>query len=92
MLGSPPTRDLWRAIYALMNWGSRHRDGYSRIFKHAGCRTPLDDYGQCPRCHVTPGPEDIAIEPRPGRKQRRDDPVAIALRAPQRLLEPLETN
>jgi hypothetical protein len=75
-----------------LSWGTRHRDGYSRVFKHAACDTALDDAGQCPRCHVTPGPDDITMEPRPGRKLKRHDPVAIALQAPRRLLEPLETN
>jgi hypothetical protein len=41
---------------------------------------------------MTPGPDDIVMEPRPGRELKRDDPVAIALQVPRRLLEPLETN
>jgi DNA-binding HxlR family transcriptional regulator len=83
-------RDLWPVIYALVIWGSRHGDTNSRIFKHATCDTRLDDRGDCPTCNVTPGPPDILTIPRPGRR-RRDDPVAVALRAPHRLLEPIET-
>jgi hypothetical protein len=30
------------------------------------------------------------MEPRPGRRTLRDDPVTIALRDPHRLLEPLD--
>jgi DNA-binding HxlR family transcriptional regulator len=84
-------RDLWPALHALMSWGDRHRAANSRIFKHAACGTLLDDEGKCPRCGLTPGPEDIITEPRAGRRAGRDDPVAVALRAPHRLLEPLQT-
>jgi hypothetical protein len=38
-----------------------------------------------------PGPDEIVTKPRDGRRPRRTDPVAIALRAPHHLLEPLET-
>jgi DNA-binding HxlR family transcriptional regulator len=86
-------RDLWPALHALLVWGGRHRARNSRVFKHASCGTALDDRGLCPTCGITPGPQDNLSEPRPaGRKQPlRDDPVAIALRAPRRLLEPIET-
>jgi len=89
---TPTGKDLWPALHALMSWGERHRAANSRIFKHAACGTPLDDAGSCPRCQLTPAPQDITTEPRPGRKARRQDPVAIALRAPHRLLDPLETS
>jgi DNA-binding HxlR family transcriptional regulator len=86
-------RDLWPTLHALLVWGSRHRAPNSRIFKHVACGTPLDDHGHCPTCAVTPAPHDILTEPRRGRRRRavRDDPVAIALRGPRRLLEPIET-
>ena len=84
-------RDLWPAVHALMRWGSRHRAPNSREFKHAACGTILDDDGSCPRCRVTPRPEDILTELGRTRKRRRTDPVAVALRAPHRLLDPLET-
>jgi DNA-binding HxlR family transcriptional regulator len=88
---TPAGRDLWPALHALMMWGSRHRVTNSRIFKHAACGTVLDDAGRCSACDLTPEPEDIITEPIPGRRRARTDPVAIALRAPHRLLEPLET-
>jgi DNA-binding HxlR family transcriptional regulator len=88
---TPIGRDLWPALHALMSWGDRHRAANSRIFKHAACGTPLADDGSCPHCHLTPAPEDITTEPQPGRRTGREDPVAVALRAPHRLLEPLDT-
>jgi DNA-binding HxlR family transcriptional regulator len=84
-------RDLWPSVHALMSWGARHRASNGRVFKHAACDTLLDDDGRCPRCRIIPPPEEITTKPRPGRKQLRNDPVAIALRAPHRLLQPLET-
>ena len=84
-------RDLWPAVYALLSWGSRHRTLNSRVFTHARCGTELDAGGGCPECETMPTPEDIVITPRPGRARSREDPVAVALRAPHRLLEPVDT-
>lgn len=84
-------RELWPVVHALVVWGGRHRYPNSRTFRHAGCGTPLDEQGQCPTCGVTPTPEDVVTEPRPGRAKLRNDAVALALRGPHRLLEPLET-
>ena len=86
-----PGRDLWPALHALLVWGSRHRAVNSRVFKHVSCGTTLDDRGHCDMCDVTPDPEDILSEPRGRRRNIRDDPVAVALRSPRRLLEPLNT-
>ena len=84
-------RELWPVLHALVVWGGRHRTANSRVYRHAACGTLLNDAGHCTECGVTPGPEDILSEPRrPGRKGR-SDPVAVALRKPRRLLEPLET-
>jgi DNA-binding HxlR family transcriptional regulator len=84
-------RDLWPVLNALLMWGGRHRLPNSRVFKHADCGTRLDSHGFCETCRTTPGPEDILMEPRSGHGRLRDDPVARALRAPRRLLQPLET-
>jgi DNA-binding HxlR family transcriptional regulator len=89
---TPDGRELWPAIFALMSWGSRHREPNSRVFLHASCETLLDDDGRCPRCEVMPPPDEILTMPRKGRKPGRTDSVALALRAPHRLLEPLETS
>ena len=84
-------RELWPALHALLVWGGRHGDPNSRVFSHAPCGTRLDDAGRCPICDLTPGPEDVVTTLQRGRRPRRDDPVAVALRAPHRLLEPLLT-
>jgi DNA-binding HxlR family transcriptional regulator len=83
-------RELWPALYALLVWGDRHRYRNSRTYKHVACGTRLDERGHCPECAVTPGPEDILTVPRRGRGKSRSDPVAVALRRPHRLLEPIE--
>jgi DNA-binding HxlR family transcriptional regulator len=88
---TPAGRDLWPALYALLSWGDRHRYRNSRVFKHADCGTPLDVTGRCVTCGLTPGPGDILTEPRRGLRRLRNDMVAVALRAPHRLLEPIET-
>ena len=88
---SPSGEELWPAIHSLLMWGSRHRAPNNRDFVHATCESVLDDAGHCPRCGVTPGPAEIVIRMREGRTSRRSDPVAVALQAPHRLLEPLET-
>ena len=87
---TPRGEELWPAMRALISWGSRHRQPGSRIYMHASCQTTLDDEGRCSRCGQTPGPDEIVTEPREGGGSRRTDPVAIALRGPHRLLEPLE--
>ena len=84
-------RDLWPVLHALLVWGGHHRYPNSRTFKHGPCGTALDDAGCCPACQLTPGPEDILMELRPGRGKLRDDPVSAALRAPHRLLDPVDT-
>jgi DNA-binding HxlR family transcriptional regulator len=84
-------RDLWPVLHSLLVWGGRHRDTNSRVFIHATCGTRLNDRGDCPACGRTPRPADIVTRPRRGRGTRRDDPVALALREPHRLLEPIET-
>jgi DNA-binding HxlR family transcriptional regulator len=81
-------RDLWPALHALLMWGSRYRRVNGLLFKHAACGTALDGSGACPGCRVTPAPEDILTEPL--RQTKRDDPVAMTLRRPHRLLEPIQ--
>jgi DNA-binding HxlR family transcriptional regulator len=84
-------RDLWPVVHALVAWGDAHRHPGSREYRHARCGTVLGAAGQCAACQVTPGPADIETQPRPGRGAFRDDPVAVALRAPHRLLDPVNT-
>jgi DNA-binding HxlR family transcriptional regulator len=84
-------RDLWPVVYALLAWGGRHRRPGSRVFTHAACGTQLDERGACPTCRVTPGPPEIITVRRRGRSTRRDDPVTVALHAPHRLLDPIDS-
>jgi DNA-binding HxlR family transcriptional regulator len=85
-------RELWPALRALLVWGDRHRHRNSRYFTHAACGTQLDDDDFCPRCQLTVAAEDVVTVPRRrAGGARRADPVAVALRKPHRLLEPLET-
>jgi len=82
-------RDLWPAVHALLSWGAEHRSRNRLAFKHIACGAELTGRGDCPTCEMTPHPGDVMLEPRPGGHGRRQDPVAVALRAPHRLLEPL---
>jgi DNA-binding HxlR family transcriptional regulator len=84
-------RELWPVLHSLLVWGGRHRFPNSRIFRHVACGTQIDERGACPKCALTPGPEDLEMATSPGRIIKRDDPVALALREPHRLLEPVET-
>jgi DNA-binding HxlR family transcriptional regulator len=88
---TPAGRDLWPVIHALLVWGSRHRHPNSRVFRHVDCGTTVDDTGACPTCGVTPAPDDLVMELRRGCGRTREDPVTVALRAPHRLLESLQT-
>jgi DNA-binding HxlR family transcriptional regulator len=84
-------RELWPVLHSLLVWGGKHRFPNSRVFRHAACGTQIDERGTCPKCGLTPGPEDLEMATSPGRTIKRDDPVAVALREPHRLLEPVET-
>jgi DNA-binding HxlR family transcriptional regulator len=88
---TPSGRELWPVIHALLMWGGKHRRPNSRVYRHARCGTLLTQSGECPHCEVAPAPQDIVTERRRGYRAMRDDPVTVALRAPRRLLEPLET-
>lgn len=83
-------RDLWPVLHSMLMWGSRHRHQNSRLFRHASCGTILDQSGACATCDLVPAVDEIVMEPRPGRGKSRSDPVAIALREPHRLLEPID--
>lgn len=82
-------RELWPVLHALVVWSDHNNSANSRLFRHAMCGTELDSGAGCPACGTTPDVADIVTEPRPGRGRYRDDPVAVALRGPHRLLEPL---
>jgi DNA-binding HxlR family transcriptional regulator len=86
---TPAGQALWPAVHALLTWGSEHRSTNKLAFRHAACDTELTSHGECPTCQTTPPPDDVVVAPRPGGAGGRRDPVAVALRAPHRLLEPL---
>lgn len=83
-------KQLWPALHALLVWGDRHRHPNSRYFTHALCGTKLNDSGTCPSCAVMIRPEEITSTPRRRIGARRTDPVAVALRKPRRLLDPID--
>jgi DNA-binding HxlR family transcriptional regulator len=83
-------RELWPVIHAILTWGGRHRRPNSRRLRHALCGTELAPDGSCPKCKHDPDVGDVISEPKAGRRRMRDDPVALALRKPHRMLEPLE--
>jgi DNA-binding HxlR family transcriptional regulator len=84
-------RELWPVLHALLVWGAQHRRPNSRVFKHASCGTELNDNAACPACNLTPDLAEIITEPQRGRRRLRHDPVALALRSPHRMLEPVKT-
>jgi DNA-binding HxlR family transcriptional regulator len=86
-------RTLWPALYALRTWGEQYAPGDQgprRVFTHDACGTRLDETAHCPVCHVVPAPEHVVVSPvgEPG-PTARHDPVALGLREPHRLLDPL---
>lgn len=82
---------LHPVLYAISIWGREYANPQNRptrIMSHI-CGTVLDAAGHCPTCDVTPPPGDVISTPDPDRPSRRTDPVSVALRRPQRLLEPV---
>ncbi|MGW4228783.1 winged helix-turn-helix transcriptional regulator [Streptomyces sp. NPDC004980] len=85
---------LWPTLRSLGLWGRERVPGALpvRIFIHAPCGTELGAYGECPACGIGVPPEDVEVRPGPGLDPDPADPVARALLAPHRLLQPLETD
>jgi DNA-binding HxlR family transcriptional regulator len=83
-------RELWPVIHAIVTWGGRHRRSNSRRFRHVVCGSELAADGSCRKCKLVPDVGDVITEPKPRRGGLRDDPVALALRKPHRMLQPLE--
>jgi DNA-binding HxlR family transcriptional regulator len=84
-------RELWPALHALIAWGARHRRPSTNSYRHAVCETELGPGAACPACGLVPGAEDVLVVPRGGPdRPSRTDPVSAAMRAPRRLLEPIE--
>jgi DNA-binding HxlR family transcriptional regulator len=84
-------RSLWPALHALMRWGAdRTGDGRPmRTHRHVACGTELEPGGTCPTCAVRVPLEDIETE-KVSAPVPPVDPVTAALRAPRRMLTPLD--
>ena len=82
-------RELWPVVYAMLTWGARHRSPNGRVFSHAACGTASTTAARA-RMRGRAEPGDVVTSLRPG-PAGRDDPVAVALREPHRLLEPVAT-
>ncbi|MEV5276124.1 helix-turn-helix domain-containing protein [Streptomyces sp. NPDC051994] len=82
---------LWPALRALGLWGRAFNPDArpKRTFHHVECGTELGAYGECGSCGRMIAPGDVEMRPGPGLGPA-EDPVSRALRAPRRLLEPLE--
>jgi DNA-binding HxlR family transcriptional regulator len=85
-------RELWPALHSLIAWGARHRRPSTNIYRHAACGTELAPGARCPACAVIPEAADVLVVPRIAPGPGRTDPVSAAMRAPRRLLEPLEVS
>jgi DNA-binding HxlR family transcriptional regulator len=81
--------ELWPALHALIGWGHRHRRPSTNSYRHAACDTELGPGASCPACGVVPPARDVLVVPR-ATGGGRTDPVSIAMRAPRRLLEPID--
>jgi DNA-binding HxlR family transcriptional regulator len=88
-------RELWPVLHGLMDWGERQAPadgGPRRVFVHVACGTVLSGAGVCRACAITPDPGEVEMRLGGGRDPaRRRDPVSVALRAPRRLLTPLQS-
>ena len=88
---TPRGLELWPAIYALSQWGERHRApaGRRRIFTHRECGTDLTADGLCPTCRTLPPAVELEMRPGPGATPTRTDAVSLALRSRHSLLQPI---
>jgi DNA-binding HxlR family transcriptional regulator len=88
-------KTLWPPLYALRAWGEAHAADDReprRVFTHARCGEPLDHTARCAACGMVPEPQDVMVIPLgPAGEGARTDPVAMGLREPHRLLDPLPT-
>ena len=84
-------RELWPLLFDLMIWGSSHRSPQRAHLQPRRLRDRPRPARESARSAASrPSPADVTVAPRPDRKTFRDDPVTVALRAPHRLLVPLE--
>jgi DNA-binding HxlR family transcriptional regulator len=82
--------ELWPALHALICWGARHRRPSTNSYRHAACDTELGPGASCAACGLVPPAREVMVVPRAGATSGRTDPVSVAMRAPRRLLEPID--
>jgi DNA-binding HxlR family transcriptional regulator len=83
--------ELFPIVYSLGQWGERHLSGGRgprRLYVHAACDKLLDEYGSCTGCGVRVTAREVELRPGPVGSGRTDR-IALALKKPHRLLEPL---
>ena len=89
---TPAGRELWPALHALLVWGRRHRSPNSRVCSSTRPAAPCSTTPAVPDVRPDAGTAGHPDRAAPRRVAARDDRVALALRGPHRLLEPLEVD
>jgi DNA-binding HxlR family transcriptional regulator len=87
---TPAGAELWPALHALIGWGARHRRPSTNSYRHAACDTELGPGAACGTCGIVPPAADVLVVPRATAAGGRTDAVSVAMRAPRRLLEPID--
>jgi DNA-binding HxlR family transcriptional regulator len=83
---------LWPAVWSLLAWGNEQYmpERRRRPFTHTGCGGVIAITGACESCGAIPAPNQLTINPRPGRlRNAKADPVSKALTVPHPLLTPI---
>jgi DNA-binding HxlR family transcriptional regulator len=90
---TPRGRSLWPTIWALITWGNDnfYEAESRRSYRHADCGGTIGPDRICDACQTIPEAGELIVHPPKKRRSTNDDPVAVALRKPHRLLEPLAT-
>jgi len=83
-------RALWPIIWSLLSWGNDNyvQQSNQRTYRHAECGGSIDADRTCSECGQVPDVTDLILHPPRRPRDRRDDPISIALRTPHRMLEP----
>lgn len=88
---TPKGETLWPVISGLAQWGNENyvRPERRMLYMHRQDGASLDAQGACTRWGAIPVASDVVI--RKPEREGMTDPVALALKEPHRLLEPLRT-
>lgn len=84
---TPKGEALWPVVYGLAQWGGSNYvpDERRMRYTHRADAGLISPQGVCSVCGEIPVASDIVIQ----KPSTSDDPYAVALREPHRLLEPL---